>query len=114
MDTIWNLRQGYAIQCSLLIPKHLHLYRYESARKIKVQQDQFCEKAVAGQWQDLGEFPEDLQWEALVDVLRGRVKIQVHIYEAVDLDAIVRVSVVTYNLLPRMSQGIHKTRLQCS
>jgi hypothetical protein len=50
---------------------------------------------MAGQWQDLGEFPEDLQWEALVDVLRGRVKIQNHCYEAVDLDGLVRVSVVT-------------------
>ncbi|KAF5371160.1 hypothetical protein D9758_004120 [Tetrapyrgos nigripes] len=73
MDNIWSFRQGYEI-----------------ARKIKVQQDQYCEKAMAGQWQDLGEFPEDLQWEALVDVLRGRVKIQNHCYEAVDLDGIVR------------------------
>lgn len=36
-------------------------------------------------------FPEDLRWEALVDVLRGRVKVQVHCYEAVDLDDFVRV-----------------------
>ncbi|KAL0060512.1 hypothetical protein AAF712_012702 [Marasmius tenuissimus] len=36
--------------------------------------------------------PDDLQWEALVDVLRGKVKIQNHCYEAVDLDGIVRLS----------------------
>ena len=48
---------------------------YETARKIKESQDQYCEKALAGQWHGLGEFPEDLQWEALVDVLRGRVKV---------------------------------------
>ena len=28
-----------------------------------------------GQWAGLGHYPEDLQWEALVDVLRGRVKV---------------------------------------
>jgi hypothetical protein len=27
-----------------------------------------------GDWNGLGEFPEEFQWEALVDVLRGRVK----------------------------------------
>lgn len=56
------------------------------------------------------EFPEDLQWEALVDILRGKVKVntvlvmkvvlssqqtllqvQTHCYEAVDFDAFVRV-----------------------
>jgi hypothetical protein len=33
-----------------------------------------------GQWTGLGEFPEDLQWEALVDVLRGRVRVRVAPY----------------------------------
>ncbi|KAK0193022.1 carbohydrate esterase family 9 protein [Armillaria mellea] len=67
-------------------------------------------RALAGQWSGLGDFPESLQWEALVDVLRGRVKVpnlwmlpgffalifqsQIHnyCYEAVDLDGIVRLS----------------------
>ncbi|KAG1739288.1 hypothetical protein EDB19DRAFT_1908925 [Suillus lakei] len=40
----------------------------------------------AGEWGDLGEFPENLQWEALIDVLRGCVKIHMHCYETVDLD----------------------------
>ncbi|KAF9061078.1 hypothetical protein BDP27DRAFT_1338711 [Rhodocollybia butyracea] len=62
------------------------------ARKIKVKQDDYCAKAVSGQWDGLGDFPEDLQWEALVDVLRGKVKIQNHCYEAVDLDGIVRLT----------------------
>ncbi|KAE9387106.1 hypothetical protein BT96DRAFT_1025981 [Gymnopus androsaceus JB14] len=75
MDTIWAYRKGY-----------------EEARKIKVKQDAYCEKAMAGQWDDLGEFPEELEWEALVDVLRGKVKIQNHCYEAVDLDGIVRLT----------------------
>ncbi|KAF8664372.1 hypothetical protein AX16_000743 [Volvariella volvacea WC 439] len=69
MDTIWSFRQGY-----------------NTAHKIKVQQDEYCAKAVAGEWDGLGAFPEDLQWEALVDVLRGRVKVHNHCYEATDLD----------------------------
>jgi hypothetical protein len=50
-------------------------YRYDTARRIKEQQDAYCSAALAGRWAGLGEFPEDLQWEALVDVLRGRVRV---------------------------------------
>ncbi|KAG7444373.1 carbohydrate esterase family 9 protein [Guyanagaster necrorhizus] len=75
MDTIWALRNGY-----------------EKARQIKQQQDDYCAKALIGNWQGLGAFPGELQWEALVDVLRGRVKVQNHCYEAVDLDGIVRLT----------------------
>ena len=42
---------------------------------MKEKQDDYCHRALHGQWKNLGEFPEDLQWEALVDVLRGRVKV---------------------------------------
>ncbi|QRW21800.1 amidohydrolase family protein [Rhizoctonia solani] len=38
------------------------------------------------------DFPEDLEYESLVDALRGRAKVHVHCYEAVDLDGIVRLS----------------------
>ena len=48
---------------------------YDKARQIKEKQDAYCSKALAGRWDGLGEFPEDLQWEALVDVLRGRVRV---------------------------------------
>ena len=65
MDIAWNFRSAY-----------------ESARKIRDAQDQFCSKAEAGAWCELGDFPEDIQWEALVDVLRGKVKLSVHCYEA--------------------------------
>ncbi len=58
MDTAWAFRQAY-----------------EKARQIKQAQDDFCAKASQGEWAGLGEFPEELQWEALVDVLRGRVKV---------------------------------------
>ncbi|KAJ7510331.1 hypothetical protein B0H11DRAFT_1958549 [Mycena galericulata] len=75
MDTVWSVRKAY-----------------DEARKIKLAQDQYCEKALAGHWTGLGEFPSDLASEALVDILRGKVKVQTHCYEAVDLDAFVRMS----------------------
>ncbi|KAI0825194.1 carbohydrate esterase family 9 protein [Trametes gibbosa] len=75
MDTTWAFRSAY-----------------EKARQIKHAQDEFCSKAVQGEWAGLGEFPEDLQWEALVDVLRGRVKVHNHCYETVDLDDMVRLT----------------------
>ncbi|KZV84970.1 hypothetical protein EXIGLDRAFT_623616 [Exidia glandulosa HHB12029] len=78
MDSIWALRVAY-----------------NEARKVKERQDAYCAKVDAGLWRDvaaLGEFPESLQWEALVDVLRGRVKIQTHCYEAVDFDGLVRLT----------------------
>ncbi|KAI0305776.1 carbohydrate esterase family 9 protein [Multifurca ochricompacta] len=75
MDTFWAFRQAY-----------------DRARQIKEKQDVYCKKALSAQWRDLGEFPEDLKWEALVDVLRGRVRVQTHCYEAVDLDDLIRLS----------------------
>ncbi|KAJ6522178.1 hypothetical protein DFH09DRAFT_1191798 [Mycena vulgaris] len=75
MDAAWAFRQAY-----------------RAARKIRDAQDAFCARAEAGAWDGKSAFPEDLKWEALVDVLRGRVKLSVHCYEAVDLDALVRLS----------------------
>ncbi|EKM81023.1 hypothetical protein AGABI1DRAFT_127066 [Agaricus bisporus var. burnettii JB137-S8] len=74
MDTIWAFREAYA-----------------KAQKIKDEQDQFCRDVLSGNRQ-LGQFPEELQWEALVDVLRGRVKVHTHCYEAVDIDDFVRLT----------------------
>ena len=50
--------------------------RYNTAKKIKEEQDAYCVRALNEDWEDLGDFPQDLKWEALVDVLRGRVKVQ--------------------------------------
>ncbi|EAU91444.1 amidohydrolase [Coprinopsis cinerea okayama7 len=77
MDTMWAFREAY-----------------NTAKRIKEKQDQFCSRVLSKNvnWKELGEFPDPLQWEALVDVLRGRVKLNVHCYEAVDLDAMVRLS----------------------
>ncbi|KAJ6532734.1 carbohydrate esterase family 9 protein [Mycena vulgaris] len=74
MDTQWAFRQAY-----------------NTARILKDKQDAYCAKALAGQT-GLGAFPEDLQWEALVDVLRGRVKVHNHCYEGVDIDGMIRLT----------------------
>lgn len=75
MDNIWAFREIY-----------------DKARQIKEKQDAYCTRALEDDWDNLGAFPEELQYEAIVDILRGRVKVQVHCYETVDLDDIVRVS----------------------
>ncbi|KAI0638507.1 composite domain of metallo-dependent hydrolase [Trametes polyzona] len=77
MDNMWALRSAYT-----------------EARRVRDAQDAFCARAEAGLWNEIEgqSFPEDLRWEALVDVLRGRVKVSVHCYEAVDLDAMVRLT----------------------
>jgi hypothetical protein len=48
---------------------------YSKAQQLRKSQDEYCAKAKSGQLDDLGEFPEDLRWEALSEVLRGRVKV---------------------------------------
>ncbi|KAG6911114.1 hypothetical protein DXG01_003854 [Tephrocybe rancida] len=75
MDVNWKFRQAY-----------------KKAFDLKKKQDDYCSLALAGKWKGLGDFPQDLQWEALVDVVRGRVKVNAHCYEAVDLDGLVRLS----------------------
>jgi hypothetical protein len=62
MDSVWALRTAYS-----------------EARKIKKEQDDFCANIEAGLWDSLnGSFPDDSQWEILVDVLRGRVKVKTY------------------------------------
>lgn len=67
MDSIWSFRSAY-----------------NNARKLKESQDAYCAKAEAGLWESVdGDFPENFQWEMLVDVLRGRVKVQTAVLVAI-------------------------------
>ncbi|KAG8763267.1 hypothetical protein FRC11_004954, partial [Ceratobasidium sp. 423] len=77
MDSIWNFRKAY-----------------NRAREVRNKQDEYCASAQTGRWNDVRgkDFPEDPEYESLVDVLRGRTKVHVHCYETVDLDGIVRLS----------------------
>lgn len=64
MDNIWALRAAFAV-----------------ARGFRDAQDTFCSRVEAGPWDEsltearAGAYPEDYRWEALVEVLRGRVKV---------------------------------------
>lgn len=73
LDLAWNFRNAYA-----------------EATKLKRAQDQFCERALEAHKEgtylhsvgsssssaSVAEFPDDLKQEALVDVLRGKVKVR--------------------------------------
>ena len=69
MDALWNFRHAY-----------------DQARILMEKQNVFCEQVEKPQWswinmgfikptETLEDFPDDLELEALVDVLRGRVKV---------------------------------------
>ena len=58
MDAAWTLRAAYA-----------------QASQARRAQDAFCSAAQAGLWQGLGDYPEASQWDLLIDVLRGKVKV---------------------------------------
>ena len=65
MDLAWNFRSAF-----------------EKARSIKEAQDDFCAKVKAGTRFGLDEkFPDELEWEALVDLLRGKVLLNAQCYE---------------------------------
>ncbi|KZO93081.1 composite domain of metallo-dependent hydrolase [Calocera viscosa TUFC12733] len=77
MDSIWRFRQAYALAAS-----------------VRDAQDDYCASALSGDWLQIADqsFPYDLALEALVDTLRGKVKVNVHCYEAVDFDGLVRLT----------------------
>jgi hypothetical protein len=67
LDLSWNFRSNF-----------------DAARTLKQKQDKFCSRALAAQEKvgylmdnkgDVEDFPDDLKLEALVDVLRGKVKV---------------------------------------
>ncbi len=64
---------------------------YESARRVKLEQDRWCAAATAAEAAGLGpesmaeEYPRSLEWQTLVDVLRGDVGVHVHGYETEDI-----------------------------
>ncbi|KAJ7240322.1 carbohydrate esterase family 9 protein [Mycena haematopus] len=74
-DAIWALRSAYA-----------------EAQNILAAQDAYCQKVEAGLWDSLDPFPENLRFEMLVDVLRGKVKVTSQCQGAVDIDALVRLT----------------------
>ncbi|KAJ7590873.1 composite domain of metallo-dependent hydrolase [Mycena floridula] len=72
MDRMWALRSAY-----------------QEAQKIKNAQDLFCKN---DEVRPDEQFPESFQWEILVAVLRGQVKVSIHCDEIVDFDDMVELS----------------------
>ncbi|EIW67430.1 hypothetical protein TREMEDRAFT_11883, partial [Tremella mesenterica DSM 1558] len=61
---------------------------YTEGAQLKAKQDRWCSDPKSQK----EPFPDDLQWEALADVIRGNVKVNIHCYETTDLNALVRIS----------------------
>ncbi|KAG0230274.1 hypothetical protein BGW42_001072 [Actinomortierella wolfii] len=68
--------------------------QFAKAQQLKKAQDDWCEAAESlprfGRHRLQSAFPEDLQYESLVAVLRDDVKLNIHCYETHDLEAMVR------------------------
>ncbi|KAG0271151.1 hypothetical protein BGZ95_001087 [Linnemannia exigua] len=67
--------------------------RFSKATKLKLAQDDWCAAAAAlprwGRHRLSTPFPEELQYESLVALLRGDVRLNVHCYETHDIEAMV-------------------------
>ncbi|WVN90229.1 uncharacterized protein L203_105465 [Cryptococcus depauperatus CBS 7841] len=61
---------------------------YQEGKKLKDAQDRWC----ASPKTQKEPFPTSLEWEALADVIRGNVKVNIHCYETTDLNTLVRIS----------------------
>ncbi|KAI0388055.1 composite domain of metallo-dependent hydrolase [Hypomontagnella monticulosa] len=62
---------------------------YDNARRVKLEQDRWCEIASTkkGLISITQEYPRSLEWQTLVDVLRGDVAVHAHGYETEDIIA---------------------------
>ncbi|KAI0111757.1 hypothetical protein F4814DRAFT_423498 [Daldinia grandis] len=60
---------------------------YDNARRVKQEQDRWCEAVATakGLASMALEYPRSLEWQTLVDVLRGDVRVNVHGYETEDM-----------------------------
>ncbi|KAI1102341.1 composite domain of metallo-dependent hydrolase [Jackrogersella minutella] len=60
---------------------------YDNASRLKRKQDRWCEAASTekGRASITQEYPRSLEWQTLVDVLRGDLRVNVHGYETEDI-----------------------------
>ncbi|MBP0485237.1 hypothetical protein, partial [Sagittula salina] len=61
---------------------------YTEGKHLKDAQDRWC----ADPKSQKEPLPTSLEWEALADVIRGNVKVNIHCYETTDLNSMVRIS----------------------
>lgn len=58
---------------------------FEQASRLKTKQDQWCQKPQ-------GEYPSDYELDTLVDILRGDLNVNVHLYETYDFETLIRIA----------------------
>ncbi|CAG8555495.1 1968_t:CDS:10 [Paraglomus occultum] len=65
---------------------------FDAASKLKASQDTWCHTALRLNYNEAMDsfFPEDLRYESLVALLRGDVRLNIHCYETMDLEAMIR------------------------
>lgn len=71
LDSAWDFRKAY-----------------NEGKKLKEQQERWCENPK----KQTEPFPESLEWEVVADIIRGNVKVNIHCYETVDINDMVRIS----------------------
>jgi imidazolonepropionase-like amidohydrolase len=64
-------------------------HAFEKASRLQREQDDWCRVAASGLNGVETYFPAEIEWEALVGVLRGQVHVHVHCYTIPDLEAFV-------------------------
>lgn len=76
LEWILSGRTALCERCAHFLRRPYTIHRYDEARQLKEKQDTYCAKVLEGDpTEDLDPFPEDLQYEALIDTLRGKVKV---------------------------------------
>ncbi|CAH6723717.1 hypothetical protein CLIB1444_19S00342 [[Candida] jaroonii] len=58
---------------------------FEQASSLKIKQDKWCQKPQ-------GDYPTDYELDTLVDILRGDLNVNVHLYETYDFETLVRIA----------------------
>jgi imidazolonepropionase-like amidohydrolase len=61
---------------------------YTEGKNLKDRQDRWC----ASPKTQTEPLPESLEWELMADIIRGNVKVNIHCYETVDIQDMVRIS----------------------
>ncbi|KAH8662401.1 hypothetical protein BX600DRAFT_414492 [Xylariales sp. PMI_506] len=69
-----------------LLRKHL-----THAQHLMKEQDAWCTASISGLTSSLGKYPEDVELENTVAMLRGDVDTHIHCYEAADIETILRI-----------------------
>ena len=89
-----NPKRVYGAKHSMQLPQSrmgvawLMRKKFSDARQLMIRQDQWCSKST----REYDVYPENLELQSLVDLLRGKVRLNVHVYETTDIETLLRIS----------------------